>query len=216
MPLIRSRHSGRSRVSIALLLVGVLVAVAIVWSARSLGHLLHHDDPLERADVIVVLAGSWLARVAEAGDLYREGLAPLIVLSRELPDDGERALRAKGIDVPGVTDVQVRALVAMGVPRDAIFLLEPQEATATEAARVGQLAPARGWRTIIVVTDKLHTARARLVMQRHLEGTGARVLMRGSRYDPADVDHWWRRRTDLRFALFEAQKMLAYAMGLAD
>jgi uncharacterized SAM-binding protein YcdF (DUF218 family) len=216
MPLIRSRRSGRSRVSIALLLVGVLLAVAIVWSARSLGHLLHHDDPLERADVIVVLAGSWLARVAEAGDLYREGLAPLIVLSRELPDDGERALRAKGIDVPGVTDVQVRALVAMGVPRDAIFLLEPQEATATEAARVGQLARARGWSTIIVVTDKLHTARARLVMQRHLEGTGARVLMRGSRYDPADVDHWWRRRTDLRFALFEAQKMLAYAMGLAD
>jgi uncharacterized SAM-binding protein YcdF (DUF218 family) len=215
MPLIRSRLSGRFRFFIALL-VAVTAAVALVLSARSLGHLLHHDDPLERADVIVVLAGSWLSRVAEAGDLYRDHLAPLIVLSRELPDHGEQALRAKGIDVPGVTDVQVRALGAMGVPREAILLLEPQEATATEAARVAELTSARGWRTIIVVTDKLHTARARLVMMRHLEGTGARVLMRGSRYDPADVDHWWRRRADLRFALFEAQKMLAYAIGLAD
>jgi uncharacterized SAM-binding protein YcdF (DUF218 family) len=216
MPLIRSRHSGRSRFSVALLLAVAVAATAIVWSARSLGHLLHHDDPLERADVIVVLGGSWLARVAEAGDLYREGLAPLVVLSRELPDDGEQALRARGIDVPGVSDIQIRALVAMGVPREAILLLEPQEATATEAARVGQLAPARGWRTLIVVTDKLHTARARLVISRHLEGTGARVLMRGSRYDPADVDHWWRRRNDLRYALFESQKLLAYAIGLAD
>ena len=213
---LRSRRSGKYRFFLALFLALVIAAAAIAWGARSLGRLLHHDDPLEHADVIVVLAGSWLGRVAEAGDLYREGLAPLIVLSRELPDEGEQALRARGIDVPGVTDVQVRALVAMGVPRDAILLLEPQEATATEAARVGQLAPARGWRTIIVVTDKLHTARARLVMQRHLEGTGARVLMRASRYDPADIDQWWRRRTDFRFALFEAQKMVAYAIGLAD
>ena len=215
MPLFRSRPSGRSRVVLALL-VATVAATALIWSARSLGRLLYHDDPLERADVIVVLAGSWLTRVAEAGDLYREGWAPMIVLSRELPDRGEQALRANGIDVPGVTDVQLGALSSMGVPRSAIDVLDPQEATATEAARIAQLAAARGWRTIIVVTDKLHTARSRLVITRHLEGTPARVLMRGSRYDPADVDHWWRRRTDLRFALFETQKMLAYAIGLAD
>jgi uncharacterized SAM-binding protein YcdF (DUF218 family) len=214
MPPLRSRRSGRFRFVLAFVVVAALVAV--MSAARSLGHLLHHEDPLDRADAIFVLGGSWLARTAEGGDLYLEGRAPLVVLSRELPDYGEEALRARGIDVPGVTDVQVRALVGMGVPRQAIEIIEPQEATATEAARIAQLAAARGWRTIIVVTDKLHTARARLVISRHLEGTGARVLMRGSRYDPADVDHWWRRRTDLRYALFESQKLLAYAIGLAD
>lgn len=214
MPPFRSRRSGTFRF---LLILGVVVAgTGLVWTGRSLGHILHHEDPLERADAIFVLGGSWLARVAEAGDLYLQGSAPHVVLSRELPDYGEEALRARGIAVPGVTDMQVRALVGMGVPRHAIEILEPQEATATEAARIADLAATHAWRTIIVVTDKLHTARARLVMTRHLAGTETRVVMRATRYDPANVDRWWERRTDLRFALFEVQKLLAYWIGLAD
>jgi uncharacterized SAM-binding protein YcdF (DUF218 family) len=214
MPPVRPRHSGRFRLVLAFVVIAALVA--IVWTGRSLGRLLYHEDPLDRADAIFVLGGSWLARAAEGGDLYLEGRAPLLVLSRELPDYGEEALRARGIDVPGVTDVQVRALVGMGVPRQAIEIIEPQEATATEAARIAELAAARGWKTIIVITDKLHTARARLVMTRHLAASQTRVLMRSSRYDPADVDHWWYRRTDFRFALFEVQKLLAYWIGVAD
>jgi uncharacterized SAM-binding protein YcdF (DUF218 family) len=214
MPPPRSRRSGTFRF---LLILGLVVAATVlVWTGRSLGHILHHEDPLERADAIFVLGGSWLARAAEAGDLYLQGSAPHVVLSRELPDYGEEALRARGIDIPGVTDVQVRALVGMGVPRAAIEIIEPQEATATEAARIADLAARHAWRTIIVVTDKLHTARARLVITRHLAGGQTRVVMRASRYDPADVERWWQRRTDLRFALFEVQKLLAYWIGLAD
>jgi uncharacterized SAM-binding protein YcdF (DUF218 family) len=163
-----------------------------------------------------VLGGGWIGRIAEGGDLYLAGHAPLIVLARELPDYGEEALRARGIDIPGVTDVQIRALVGMGVPRQAIEITEPMEATATEAARIAQVSAARGWRTLIVVTDKLHTARARLVMTRHLAATQTRVVMRASRYDPANVDAWWHRRTDFRFTLFELQKLLAYWIGVAD
>jgi uncharacterized SAM-binding protein YcdF (DUF218 family) len=214
MPPLRSRRSGKFRFVLTLVIIAALVV--LVWTGRSLGHMLYHQDPLDRADAIFVLGGGWLARTAEAGDLYLDGRAPLIVLARELPDYGEEALRARGIDVPGVTDVQVRALVGMGVPRQAIEIIEPQEATATEAARIAQLSAARGWRTIIVVTHKLHTARARLVMTRHLAPSQTRVLMRSTRYDPADVDHWWHRRTDFRFALFEVQKMLAYWIGAAD
>ena len=214
MPPSLSRRSGTFRIVLTLIVVALLGT--LVWSGRSLGHILYHQDPLERADAIVILGGSWLVRTAEGGDLYGEGRAPLVVLSRELPDLGEEALRARGITVPGVTDVQVGALVSMGVPRQAIEILEPQEATATEAARIAELAAARRWRTIIVVTDKLHTARARLVMARHLAATQTRVVMRSSRYDPADVDRWWQRRTDFRFVLFEAQKLFAYWIGVAD
>jgi uncharacterized SAM-binding protein YcdF (DUF218 family) len=196
--------------------LGVIAVALLVWTGRSLGHILYHEDPLERADAIFVLGGGWIARVAEGGHLYLDGRAPLVVLSRELPDYGEIALRRNGIDIPGVTEVQVRALVGMGVPRQAIDIIEPQEATASEAARIADLAATRGWRTIIVVTDKLHTARSRLVMTRHLAASQTRVLMRASRYDPADVDRWWERRTDFRFALFEIQKMLAYWIGVAD
>jgi uncharacterized SAM-binding protein YcdF (DUF218 family) len=211
-----TRRSGRSRFRLALLVGVIALTGGAVWGARSLGHVLHHEDPLERADAIFVLGGRYLERVAEAGDLYVEGRAPIIVISRQLPDYGEEALRARGFDIPGETDLQIRALMQMGVPRNAIQVMEPQVATAAEAETIKQVAVQRGWNTIIVVTNKLHTARARLVVHRHLDNTAVRVVMRGTRYDHADLDHWWRTRSDLRFALLEAQKMLLYWIGIAD
>ena len=216
MPSISSRPRGRFRF-FRWLALALLVAAALAWwAALSLGRVLYHEDPLQRADAIFVLAGSWLERVAEGGDLYLEGHAPLVVLSRELPDTGEQALRARGIDVPSATDVHVRALTAMGVPRDAIHVIEPQLATATEAASLRSLAAERRWRTVIVVTQKLHTARARLVFTRRLGDLGVQIIMRASRYDQTDVDRWWDHRVSFRFVLFEGQKMLAYWLGLAD
>jgi len=41
-------------------------------------------------------------------------------------------------------------------------------------------------------------------------------VMRASRHDRANVDRWWETRSDSRFALFEAQRMLAYWVGIAD
>ena len=67
-----------------------------------------------------------------------------------------------------------------------------------------------------MVTQKLHTARARLVFTRRLGDLGVQIIMRASRYDQTDVDRWWDHRVSFRFVLFEVQKMLAYWVGLAD
>jgi uncharacterized SAM-binding protein YcdF (DUF218 family) len=214
MPPAHSRRRGRFLLTVFVVLI--VVGAASLWAARSIGHVLHHEDPLERGDAIVVLGGSWLERVAEGGELYREGRAPLVMLSHELPDHGELALRGRGLPVPSVTEVQVQALTLMGVPRAAIEVMPPQSATADEARTISELARARQWRTIIVVTHKLHTARARMTINRRLNDANVRILMRATRYDPADIDRWWRSRSDSRFALFEAQKMFAYWLGLAD
>ena len=64
--------------------------------------------------------------------------------------------------------------------------------------------------------SKQHTRRARLVMARRLDDTGAAVIMRGSRYDRTNADQWWRDRPTVRFTLFEAQRLLAYWIGIAD
>ena len=105
----------------------------------------------------------------------------------------------------------------MGVPATAIQSLDTEQvATATESDQLFERATASNWRAIIVVTSKLHTARARLAIRRRFDGTGVTIIMRGSRYDDANVDRWWTSRTDLRFVLFEVQKMLVYWVGIAD
>ena len=216
MPFTSPRRRGSASKRFWLALIAVTV-VAAVWRLVTLGHLLHHEDPLQKADVIVALAGARLERVAECGDLYLEGWAPRILLSRDARDGAEIALSARGIVAWSQVDLQRDTLVKIGVPSAAIEALEEeQNSTAMESAALHHLARQRGWRTVIVVTSKLHTARAGLAIRRRFEGSGVHIIMRGSRYDPTDVDRWWSTRGAFRFALFESQKMLAYWIGAAD
>jgi uncharacterized SAM-binding protein YcdF (DUF218 family) len=210
----RRRGSASKRFWLALIAVA---GVAAVWRIVTLGHLLYHEDPLQKADVIFALAGARLERVAECGDLYLEGWAPRILLSRDARDGGEMALSERGIPIWSQIDLQRDTLIKLGVPAAAIeAVAEEQNATAMESHVLYEIATARGWRTLIVVTSKLHTARAALAMRRRFKGTDVQIIVRGSRYDPTDVDRWWSTRGTFRFALFESQKMLAYWLGAAD
>jgi hypothetical protein len=62
----------------------------------------------------------------------------------------------------------------------------------------------------------MHTRRAGLSLRRQLAPHGITLITRGSRYDSMDPDHWWRDRGDLRFTLFEYQKLALYWLRLAD
>ena len=70
MPLPRLRTAVR-RTILALLL---LTAAGAVWLLYYGGRYLQHEDPLQKADAIFVLAGTRLERPLEAVDLYKEGL----------------------------------------------------------------------------------------------------------------------------------------------
>ena len=72
--------------AVALAVTSVLGFVAYQLRApllTRLGGLLYHEDVLEPADAIVVLGGGQLDRVIEAADLFSEGYAPVVLLTRE-------------------------------------------------------------------------------------------------------------------------------------
>jgi uncharacterized SAM-binding protein YcdF (DUF218 family) len=87
--------------------------------------------------------------------LYRRGLAPVLVLS-----DGAYA--------GGPTEADVRAEQARlhGVPADAILTETRAHTTREEALRVKTLLESRGARTILLVTNTGHLARARPLFER--------------------------------------------------
>ena len=202
---------------LAFLIVLVALAVAGWQLFISLGHLLHTEDPLEKADVIYVLSGTRVERVAEAGQLYLEGWAPRILLSRQISEPAEIQLRGKGLRIPTETELQRNVLHQLGVPPEAIEEVQSEQvATANEVEELAHLASGRQWQRIIVVTSKLHTARSRLAMRRRLQPLGMEIVMRGSRYDAHDIEQWWSNRSTFRFVLFEAQKYFAYAIGIGD
>ena len=74
-----TRKRTRRRAVLALILVVALVAAVVI--ARNAGRWLVWEDPLAKADVIVVLSGSMPYRAVEAAKVYRDGYAPEVWVS---------------------------------------------------------------------------------------------------------------------------------------
>lgn len=196
----------------AALLILLLAALAF----PRLGRWLVVEDPLAKADVIYVLSGTRYERPLEAVDLFKAGWAPRVWLSTGVLDWGDVELRQRGFKMPREADIQVEVMGQLGVPADAIEVIEAMDSTADEADALVKAARAHGWRRVIVVTSKQHTRRSRMEMARKLAGTGVSIIMRASRYDRSNVDQWWRTRATVRFTFFETQRLLAYWLRLAD
>lgn len=181
------------------------------------GRALYAEDPLRTADAIFVLSGSNADRWLEATDLYGEGIAPVIYLSLGGMDGGQRALTERGVKMPNGAEIARGVMLQLGLPPEAIVIPPRQhDNTAQEASTVRELSASRRWRTVIVVTSRFHTRRARFAMRRTLSGTGVDVIMRASRYDGFSPDHWWRSRSDVRMVLFEMPKLISYVCGLGE
>lgn len=197
--------------------VALPAAAALVCLFPFAGRYLVTEDPLERSDAIVVLAGARVERWLEAVDLYRAGWAPHILLSRGRMEDAQLKLQEMGIHFPEDVDLVRDAMVQMKVPAEAItFIPGSIDNTAGEAAATRGIAIAAGWHRLIVVTSKYHSRRTRFAFSREFRGVPIRVLVRPSRYDISMPDRWWTRRSDFRYVTSELQKLLAYRLGLGE
>ena len=203
----------RSKARLTLAVMLVALSIGTVWAGLNTGTFMADEDPLAPADAIFVLGGTRVQRPSEAAELYREGYAPMIVLSRELPEDGAAELAQRGIVIPGSAEVSRELLLKLGVPGDRIILTDPFHAnTAAEAQTLRGLAQRFGWKRVIVVTSKYHLRRAMMAMRR-ATGDTVEVIGRGSRFDRSTPEAWWRRRSDIREIVGEIPRLLAYWVG---
>lgn len=208
-----SRPGGKLRR--ILFLIALVAVPAGVYAVAEVGPFLAREDTLAKADVILVLAGTPMGRPLEAADLYLLGYAPRIVLTRQTPEGGERALAERGI--PFAEDVQRSrdVYLKLGIPDNAIVI--PQRihgSTAAEAITLRELATRYRWQRVIIVSSKYHLRRAAFAFRRELRGTDVRVMMRGTRYDGLEPKRWWRQRADIQQIILEVPKLIAYLLGL--
>jgi len=170
------------------------------------------------ADAIVVLSGTDADRWLEAYELWREGVAPRIVLSPGYRDGGSMELARRGVHLPTGAELARDVMVTrMGVPAAAIEIFDGRfDNTAAESEETRRLATARGWTRVLVVTSTPHTRRTSLAMRRVLEPAGISVQVRGSRFDTFQASAWWQSRLSARWVLTELPKLAAYWLGMGE
>lgn len=197
-------------------LVLSVLALAFLVFLPFAGRFFVREDPLQKSDLILVLAGARVERLLEGVDLYQEGWAPRMVLSPGPVEAIEIELRARGVRYPREGELARDAVLALGVPPNAVTVLpDGVDNTADEAAALLHAFPASLHR-IIVVTSPYHTRRAGFAFRRAFRGSGVEIVMRASRYSSAEPARWWRHRQDVRFLMTEMPKFAAYLAGLAE
>ena len=215
--------AARERLGRALVRACAFALLATVFAAAAFfpfaGRFLVREDPLEPAQAIFVLAGSRVSRWLEAVELYREGRAPLVILSPGRLEHSEMALRERGIRLPTEGEIARDAILQLDVPPHAVRVLPGSlDNTAHEAAALHAFwrsaPPERRMNRIIVVTSRYHTRRTQFAFRREFADAPVALLVRASRFDEAQPARWWRHRADVRFVTSELQKLVLYALGL--
>jgi len=205
---------GRGLVVAALVLVALAV-VAHGPALRLIGRALVVEDPVAKADAIVVVAGGTPSREDAAAALFREGLASNVVLSNPFTPDRVRDLITMGVrrfDYQGEARV---VLEHRGVPAEAIVAL-PQSVKTTEAELkvVGELARSRGWRRVILVTSPQHSRRVKLAWSRQAPADIQSIVRVAQDDDFLDGD-WWRQRRAAEAVLHEYLGLAAIYLGIS-
>ena len=148
------------RVGLVVLLAAVLYYVVtfvqVWWAAR-------HDDT-RRSDAIVVLGAAqyngtpspvFRARLDHAAALYRQGIAPMIVVTGGKIAGDEFTEAGAGADY----------LHTLGIPDD-VILRETTSRNSWESLRASaRFLKARGVRRVVLVSDPFHSLRIRLIAE---------------------------------------------------
>jgi uncharacterized SAM-binding protein YcdF (DUF218 family) len=193
----------------------VLVAVAYVFRQpilTQIGLSLINDESPRPSDAIVILSGGAPLREIEAAELYARGLAPKVVMTVSPDQQGDALLRRRGVPVESQLEFRKRVLTSLGVQESALLVLSraPASSTQHEAEMVREWATSNHVSRIIVVTSRMHTARAAWTFSRALASERVEVLTRAPDEDSFRADSWWRDRHTMREAIFEWQKLIFY------
>ncbi len=190
--------------SLALLLSGVAILLtAGIWLAPP-------DVPPKHADVLIVLSGG-LERSMYAGDLFRDGFAPKILVSRPAKEQVVRELEVLGIKLPREEELHKLILTRKSVPPQAIgFFGEGALSTAEEAQSLAQIMT--GPTRLLVVTSPTHVLRARLILSHTLKGNGIEVQVVSTPYETFEK-RWWGNQGSARSVVLEIAKLVYYFVG---
>ena len=199
------------RLAWTLAIVGLLAGAGYLFRAPLLTGLAEAwvvNDPVAKADAIVILGGWPELRPAEAARLFHQGYAPRILCT-----DVKLSPAAEMGIALSERELTRRVLLSNNVPETAIIVVGKSVAnTYEESLAVRTWVEATKAKSIIIVTDLAHSRRARWIFRKELKGTGAQIQMHAVKPKQYGITDWWRHEDGVRASQDEFVKYLYYRL----
>ena len=149
-----------------------------------------NNDRIVKSDVIVVLEGDGYYRVDKAADLWKDGWAPLVVISGGSDNPSYGSYPAAKMK---------KQLRKAGVPEKHILLDEKSQSTKEQAEEMMRWARERKWKSMILIASHYHQYRAFLTFLRAMQAKRLKLILINT---PSRGLSWfkktpWGRRIDL-------------------
>jgi uncharacterized SAM-binding protein YcdF (DUF218 family) len=177
-----------------------------------LAHALIVKSELAPADAIVVLSGSstYRERADWAAKLYREGRAPLIILTDDKLISGWNGREERN---PYFYELALKELRDRGVPADRVVVIsEPALGTYYESLNVREYATSHNLKRLLIVTSAYHSRRALWSMRHACERSGIEIGIEGPApgWQTPSAWLWWTRRWGWKVVAGEYVKLVYY------
>lgn len=184
-------------------LIALLLLVAFFtypFVLNKLADFLVVRDPLEKADVIIVLGGdSNGERLAGAIELYEQGYAGRLLLS-----GGPVMWRLT------YADWMKKQALAADVPAGAILLQDRSRSTLDDARFSLPIVQAHRFKSVILVTSPYHTRRASRVFKKMYAPVGIKIIVYPVKITEFRPQGWWTRHEDTAFVVWEYVSLVLY------
>lgn len=206
-------HATTQRRWTARKILKVLLLILVGWTivAWLAARMLIVNAPLASADAIVVLSGSraYVERTQKAAELFRQGRAPLLVLTDDTTRGGWSSAQQRN---PFFVERSMEELIKQGVPADQIKIAGVALNTHDEARLIKDYALTHGLRSVLVVTSAYHSRRALHSLRQSFAGTSVAIGLETAPVGSLSPVVWWLQPDGWRNVGSEFVKLIYYRL----
>jgi hypothetical protein len=198
-----------------MLIVVALAAAAILFAVpsvsepvlRAAGWVLVVDEPVARADIIVISGDSSGAGALQAADLVHSGVATRVAVFTDPPSGEDIEFIRRRLPYEDLAARQIRQLGWLGVT-DIVQIPRNEAGSEGEGQVLAPWCDQQGVRSVVFVAARDHSRRIRRVLNRDMKGHPTRISVQAERYSSFEPDRWWKTRTGIRIEIVEFEKLM--------
>ena len=181
-----------------ILLVIFSITILVVVFVLGVGFLLSPQNELEPSDAIVIVSGGETdQRVAEGVKLYKDGWAPILIMSGAARDESiSNAL------------VMKQLAIKAGVESDQILVEEESVNTFENAIKTKSIISDNKFSKIILVTSPYHQRRAFMVFKNTFKDLPIKIINHSSTDSVWRKNGWWQEPWARQITFSELQKII--------